>query len=332
MKIGIIYKVTNLTNQKIYIGSTENDLRYRKSRHLTESRTRPKFPFHKALAKYGEDSFKWEEVCSVLGPELDNLHIIENYFIDYYKSLATKWGYNLVYADNTAQFSQYKSDSSKKIWKEKGEFIRKRQKECPVSKESRDIAAAKLKEYYKTTKGQKQASDHAYNLWDKGNMSGVGEAIKTSWEDPEIRSARLAGMNKAAKERQTPIVAVSIDSGEVEFFEGFQVAFRAGYKRLDGIYKSIRNQETTSERHIWFYKTTDDPEYYIAEALKKLPDGFNYHLSKPILRIAPDGSEKLFENIYEAAKEGFKVKDISMQIRSRKLHVKGYKWRISAAI
>lgn len=58
-----IYKVTNLINNKVYIGQT-NNFEKRKREHLTDTRTSHQ-PFKRALNKYGEENFKWEIIDEV---------------------------------------------------------------------------------------------------------------------------------------------------------------------------------------------------------------------------------------------------------------------------
>jgi group I intron endonuclease len=57
--IGIIYKATNLKNEKFYIGKTFQGLDKRKKDHLSSSKTGCGYLFHKAIRKYGEDNFIW---------------------------------------------------------------------------------------------------------------------------------------------------------------------------------------------------------------------------------------------------------------------------------
>lgn len=56
----VIYKFTNLTNGKIYIGQTKNSLRKRVISHLSQSNNTNKHKkhyFQKALYKYGLEKF-----------------------------------------------------------------------------------------------------------------------------------------------------------------------------------------------------------------------------------------------------------------------------------
>jgi len=62
----VIYKVTNRINGKIYIGKTY-DFQKRKREHLYDIDDNT--PFHKALKKYGLDSFEWEIIDSAVSDE-----------------------------------------------------------------------------------------------------------------------------------------------------------------------------------------------------------------------------------------------------------------------
>lgn len=94
--MGVVYKVTNTINNKIYIGITKNKFKYRKTKHLycAKKLINNNFSlFHKSLNKYGFDNFIWEiiEECenSILSEK-------EEYYIKYFNSYYEyNNGYNL---------------------------------------------------------------------------------------------------------------------------------------------------------------------------------------------------------------------------------------------
>lgn len=94
MSIGI-YKITNLINNKIYIGQSVNIERrigahfnYAFSKGAKEYNT----PIHNAIRLYGKENFKWEILKECTEEELDDLEI---YYIDLYNSTDRNIGYNL---------------------------------------------------------------------------------------------------------------------------------------------------------------------------------------------------------------------------------------------
>lgn len=90
---GIVYKVTNIINSKIYIGQTTQKLSMRKWSHESRSlKNSDNMPLHKAISKYSKDNFLWEilEKCDSK-EELDEM---EFHYITSYKSTIRKFGYN----------------------------------------------------------------------------------------------------------------------------------------------------------------------------------------------------------------------------------------------
>lgn len=87
----IIYKATNLINNKAYIGQTTGILQKRKMQHLRTAKHNNCPYFHRAIKKYGNENFKWETLCECDNiKELDKMEML---FISYYNTF--KNGYNL---------------------------------------------------------------------------------------------------------------------------------------------------------------------------------------------------------------------------------------------
>lgn len=88
---GYIYKITNLINQKAYIGKTINSIEERWKEHKKEAmRQRAENrPLYKALNKYGVENFSIELVEEV---DVKNLSEREIYWIGYYHTYTE--GYN----------------------------------------------------------------------------------------------------------------------------------------------------------------------------------------------------------------------------------------------
>lgn len=93
----IVYKCTNLINNKTYIGLTVKDLEKRKQEHFNSAfNTNGNTVFYRALRKYGEKNFNWEIIDTA--ETESELKCKEKYWIDYYNSFIgykNPLGYNM---------------------------------------------------------------------------------------------------------------------------------------------------------------------------------------------------------------------------------------------
>lgn len=103
----IIYKVTNLANNKLYIGQTRNSLRIRQLQHL-KARSHCS-ALAAAIRKYGPDHFVFEIIETV--DHLETLSTKEIYYIKHFNSLAPN-GYNLTEGGENASHTE---ESRKKL-------------------------------------------------------------------------------------------------------------------------------------------------------------------------------------------------------------------------
>lgn len=90
LRFGIIYKITNLVNKKIYIGQTIHSLTHRFNQHNNKAGCTK---LHAALKKYGRENFIIEEIEKV---PIDKLDEREIYWISFYKSTDRSIGYNIL--------------------------------------------------------------------------------------------------------------------------------------------------------------------------------------------------------------------------------------------
>jgi group I intron endonuclease len=91
--MGIIYKVTNKTDGKFYIGKTTKTLDIRKKEHEYRSKYTQKQYFHNAINKYGFSNFDWEIIDTAL--TLNELNEKEIFYINELSATIEYKNYNL---------------------------------------------------------------------------------------------------------------------------------------------------------------------------------------------------------------------------------------------
>lgn len=95
---GIIYKVTNTVNNKLYIGQTIKALNERKNGH---HQTQDNTYFHRAIAKHGRDIFVWE-VIDTSATDSKTLNELEIHYIKTLKTHSTQHGYNMTWGGDSS--------------------------------------------------------------------------------------------------------------------------------------------------------------------------------------------------------------------------------------
>lgn len=89
---GIIYKATNLINEKIYVGQTIKTLEQRICKHYYDAE-QDDFYFHRALIKYNKEDWKWEIIDTF--STFEEMNDKEKYWIAHFQSNKNNKGYNL---------------------------------------------------------------------------------------------------------------------------------------------------------------------------------------------------------------------------------------------
>ncbi len=92
---GIIYKITNRVNGKVYVGQTIQPLKYRKKDHLNCIEKLSRLVLYKAFKKYGKDNFLWEEIDHADTKE--ELDTKEKHYIEFFNAMDRRHGYNMTF-------------------------------------------------------------------------------------------------------------------------------------------------------------------------------------------------------------------------------------------
>ena len=107
-----IYKITNIQNNKVYIGQTIRPIKDRLNRHINDAlHNILDTHFARAIRKYGKESFIIEEIDTASSQE--ELNQKEQYWIQYYN--ATIDGYNETDAIYKCGGNTYQSKTEKEM-------------------------------------------------------------------------------------------------------------------------------------------------------------------------------------------------------------------------
>lgn len=105
---GIIYKITNNINGKVYIGQTIHSFQERYDGHIKNTRNAH---LRRAISRYGEDAFVVDETLDAAETK-EELDRKEQYYIALYKSNQKRYGYNLMSGGHNGQHAE---ESKRKI-------------------------------------------------------------------------------------------------------------------------------------------------------------------------------------------------------------------------
>lgn len=249
---GIIYLHKNKVNGRCYVGQTKQNpnRRWRKS-DITFHSYKSCEIFYRALKKYGWDNFETTILVSCFSQE--NINILEEYFINYYNSLAPN-GYNGVAIVD--QKSVYTDESKKKMSDKRKEYcmnnkiiaVNKKEhvfidgiehRECSSCKISKTLdffmwqeKKSRYHPYCKpchkvkvaaTRTPYEKVSEERYkqSYIDRGKKSGV--IISNS---PEIRA-------KLAAKKRKAIIGTSVTTGETIEFDSALKAKESGFQNTN---------------------------------------------------------------------------------------------------
>ena len=183
MNIYSIYKATNKSNGKIYIGFDSNWPK-RRNEHKTDSKRR-KTKFCNAIKKYGWDSFEWE----VIYQSKDYNHTLEkmeNKFIVEYDSYRN--GYNSTLGGEGSKGIKLSKEHKNKISKSnKGKKVSEETKELlrEIRKNQKNVDISGIGSYWRGRKRSKEDLEKKSQIFGKEWI-----VIKPNGERMNIKSLR----------------------------------------------------------------------------------------------------------------------------------------------
>lgn len=271
----VIYKITNVVNNKVYIGQTKTSLRKRLLCHISHAKADTKSKkhyFQYAILKYGLCNFRIDilETC-----ESNKLNEREIYWISKYKSHDSKFGYNCTFGGDGCRSSKQISEITRnkisranKIKWSTEEYKQKQSQSRKNSWKSRSYKIIQLDNYMNFIK-----------LWNSKkeiiSEFGVGNFSRLTKENPKIYSHGFTWMLKEKyiedKNKIPKIVQLDNNYNLVNSFFDYKSANREIYK-LTGYFgrtqyycNTPRNIKVGSKKggYIWMlYKTFKEQYSY----------------------------------------------------------------------
>jgi group I intron endonuclease len=274
-----IYKITNLINNFIYIGKTYQKLEVRWKQHL-ENSSNCRYLKH-AIEKYGKENFVMEEIFLVFDEK--DVKYYEDYFINYYNSLSPN-GYNLMMSLDRGV----------------------------ISEETSDRLSASMIKRWSNCEYREKTMKHIKNIWTKETKEKQSASQKEAWKKDK---KRLKGIQKYIKDKQKPILGVSIYDGSVIKFNTINEARENGYNA----YNCLTNGDIYSNGYTWFYFDGKSDEYYINLALQKLSKFDDIDISSIKSIDKKTQEERIYKDLNELKIEGLhEVQAVKAVLRGRR--------------
>jgi len=281
-----IYKITNLINNKVYIGQTI-DFNKRKKEHINA--LKGNFHVNKHLQsswnKYGEKSFKFElvELC-----DANNLTEREQYWIDFYGGINSKNIYNNRDAGDSGTFSEEvrAKISAKNTGRHQSEETKAKLSKIFKGRHHTEEARKKISEAGKgrigAFKGKHLSEEHRHKISEtmkgrpahnKGTKLSeetkkkIGDASRGRpgrvWtdEDRQAQSKRLKGRvawNKGKiSDKARKIYQLDMTGNLIKEYPSCMIAASETGFKVDCICRCCRKQRPHAYGYIWRY---DKPE------------------------------------------------------------------------
>lgn len=245
----IIYKVTNLINQKIYIGKT-NDLERRKKEHEQKNNNSL---IDRAIKRYGKENFNWEVIELV---EKEKSNDREKYWIKYYNSYFR--------SKNSNGYNMTKGGDGGSCWNIQKVHIY-------------DLKGNYIRTFESMNELRKQLNT---NTSFKNYRKFLGKYIMVKFKSNEIPEKIELKKNKS---RAIPILQLDENKKVIKRYNSIVETKKYGFNRT-GIIGCLKGTYKKSGNYFWCYEK-DYQNYKIPKENKEIQS----YKNDKILQFSTDG-------------------------------------------
>jgi group I intron endonuclease len=250
---GVIYKITNITNNKVYIGQTIRGflVRYLEHKNAIRRGKNRDYPIYESFIKYGFENFKFEIIDHA--ESIEELNNKEVNYISLYNSMVNGYnlnegGYNSIPTDET-RLKMSKSRKGKKRTDEQ----KKRMSDSKKGKSTKP----------KTEEQKRHLSEVSPKYW--LNQKRGAETIKKMSETKKNKGIKPPNSKK--------LVMLDSDNNLVMVYESARdCSFDSGYS-YDQIYDRLTKEYENNLPHKFYYLEHYEGEYNLETDLYYKPRG-----------------------------------------------------------
>lgn len=235
----IIYKITCLVNNKVYIGQTIKTIKDRWNRHIWNcTLEKEKMAITKAIKKYGVINFKIEEIDRA--SNIEELNHKEQYYISFYDSISPK-GYNI---DSGGKNKTMSEETKKKI---------------SISNTGKKASSETIKKLSESHRGHKMSEETKKKLSEINKLKKIDKKVR---EAASLKNSKIYILEKndvlyiisnmknfAKKFNYCKSNLSELVRGKKEVYRGFKLVKDLGFVR------DIENIEETIKSYSSIYKT-----------------------------------------------------------------------------
>jgi group I intron endonuclease len=249
-----IYKITNIVNNKVYIGQTRQEVIKRIKYHFNylKRNVHNNLYLQKSYNKYGLESFKWEILENNISSSSKATEI-EQYYMDKENSLIEENGYNLKNAGSIGKQLELTKDKIKKSLIENG---KKNKKIIQYNLYTGEIISEwKSSKYCQDITGLRSANiiQHMNKNPKYTNVGGYGFI---RYEDYLKNGIKANPDYKKRKNNIVPIICVDTNTNKsMEFISIAEAVRFFGLKKHEIIHRVLRGKRKKWKNYIFLYKS-----------------------------------------------------------------------------